>query len=1162
MANLTRTLWPLGWTPSASELGDPSGLLRADNLTMDETGALTLARGLVKQYDLSGVPVTIFSRNIDGVEKTYIGLDGGTIVRDGAVIASGTDRPCFGDAFGKVFISAGTTRKKDSGGTLRDLGMQKPTTPPDYEVQSQIKVELTAGSWEMIEGHNPTNEGDSYKVYVATDTLRGVVKKSGGGETNTLAMGGDITNYDPNQDTFYFLLQMHDPTLFTRFRVEILLDDDTNYFWHEWRPDTDPFLVGINQQSVLSCKRSDFTRQGDDTLLGWDKVTGVRVSGEATADTYFLTGEHRFVGGPRGQLSGFYKYAFQAIYNDGTYEAKSPLSPACQTVYVENGRVVVGPIGQSDANEYWIYRRSVIEQVESNLVQSHLDKWYFVGSVTSGTLEDSMSDTQAIELNIVPSEYLVSVKDITDSILDMEGLDGGRMLYMTFKELLLTDFLNPDAIDTRFVFRVSGDSTEKNLWIRKITNQTRILATTKDLYEISGTLGELPDGSLDISIRAIGEAFPPISSNVAAANGGLFYAAKDGWRITNGSNSTLLSQEMDQLWAGKDCHGVPGISILPGISTAYPIAIGRDRLYAVAPLTDGSRRLFILNLATKQWELRYIDPIALGVSTSGHILAGFGGGSGNSLYYVGESDSDIGVPITLKTVFDHNGQPRNRKDTFTLKLVMDTGGSDVSVLLGKDGGSPTNLGNVSSDGIRTFYFKLDGLTLGFRYSLNIVDVDGDITRFKLTEYTIEYDPRPEQVNYLRIPSTNLSTLARKRFISYAFVIDTLGHDITFTPYVDGTAKTTSICTKSQKLTFIHFFLENTEGIDIGGLLTGAGQDDVFEYYGPNLEETVSEKLPPPARFLVIPASDYGNPNRKRHTSYKFAINTRGGSVRFTPRVDGVAYAAMDFSTTEKRIVEYFFDVTLDVVGIDIGGTLQSLSALEFEYYGTIVPQTLEVLPDRLRSLYINTTNFGVAAKKRIRTVPLIIDTRGTDCVYTPRVDGVDYPPATFNTDGKRTVYYFFITDVFGIDVGGSLISQGDAEHAFEFYGFGEPVDVETLPPPKKFDQFQPMRFDKIGKLFTIRIRAIFTGTTTSVPFSIYSEASPTLPGNSSALYSSTFPVVPNVDSVYEINLPHNVNLTTMRLTLGPCASEFHRFDVQVRVAQSGMQSSSKWVTLN
>jgi hypothetical protein len=257
-------------------------------------------------------------------------------------------------------------------------------------------------------------------------------------------------------------------------------------------------------------------------------------------------------------------------------------------------------------------------------------------------------------------------------------------------------------------------------------------------------------------------------------------------------------------------------------------------------------------------------------------------------------------------------------------------------------------------------------------------------------------------------------------------------------------------------------------------------------------------------------------------------------------------------------VEYFF--TVDTIGIDIGGTLAA-SSTPFEFYGVVIPQTVEKLPDRLEFYKTPNTNFGAAARKRLRTIPIVIDTYGQPVTFTPIVDGVlQGNTTTLQSFGKTTLYHYFINDVFGTDFGGTFQSQGN--QPFEFYEYGQPEDVEVLPVPKKYDQLGPIRLDKIGKLFGFRLRLIMNGSTTSLPYQILGDYSPTDPTyGTPILYSSTIQVFPGLDNVYEVFLPKSVNTDIVRLVLGPTADSFHRYDVHVKVQTSGMESDSQWVPI-
>jgi len=879
-----------------------------------------------------------------------------------------------------------------------------------------------------------------------------------------------------------------------------------------------------------------------------------------------------------GPLNGSYTYLCVNLNNNGIYVARSPAGTATSAQSFTNGTAVITPAaGDAQTNRIEIYRRSIYVDGET----PRLSQYYLIGTVDpGGSFTDDISDQTALLIGQKANLFLKSLQPLADGngilepIYGVEGLFYERMLYMSLSFIYISDRLNPDAVDSRFTIRAFGDPTEKNLWIKKLTNSVLILGTSKNLYEITGTFAELPDGTVDVQLNPIGENHPPLTTDCCSSGGTVFYMGSDGVRATSGSNSQLISPQLRSLFQGQNCHGIAPVVISQ--YARYAMAIGKTKLYITLPLQNGTRWLLIYDLISKTWRLQYTDPISLTVTQSDRVLVGYN--LTGTTFLVGqlfEVDDGAGFnnpdgsaihgqAIYFLTVFDHNNQPRNRKDTFTLKIVCDTGGADLSVYMGKDGGDLIFLEDINCNGVTTNYIPLDSesLTLGFRYAIKLVDKNYLIT-FKLYEITIEYEPRPEQLNYLRIPPSNLGTISRKRISDYALVIDTLGNDVELTPYIDnsnaGVLPAKTIINNDTKQTYIHFFTQEQIGTDISGILKSVNPDNPFEFYGLNTEEIVSEKLPTPVKFLVIPNSDYGSPNRKRHTSYKFQINTRGKNVLFTPLLDNIAHATAIFNTLTKTTVDYYFNTTEgDVIGIDIGGTLASLEDTPFEFYGTVIPQEIEVLPARLEFFRIPNTNFGLAAKKRVRTIPLVIDTRGRDVIYTPIVDGVLGISSTHNTQGKITSYHYFQGDSFGTDYGGQLLCP--TGH-FEFYGIGDNVTVEQLPVPKKYDQIGPQRFDKIGKLFSFRLRMIMTGTTTSVPFSILGDSGGSHPSYGTALYTGSFNVVPGVDDIYQIDLPKNVNTSVFRLILGPTNDAFHRYDLMIRVATSGMETDAKWVPI-
>ena len=498
--------------------------------------------------------------------------------------------------------------------------------------------------------------------------------------------------------------------------------------------------------------------------------------------------------------------------------------------------------------------------------------------------------------------------------------------------------------------------------------------------------------------------------------------------------------------------------------------------------------------------------------------------------------------MKLLTVYDADSKPKNRKDLYTLKVDMNSGGDNVTITLRAltDDSTPVSFAVTTSFTGRTQKTFAIYTTLGIRKWMQLEISSSAVSACTIYNYSIDYELRPTQLTDLRIPPSNLGVQGRKRIPEIPMVIDTLGNAVTFTPLLDGTSETPGTITTTNKTTYNYQFSSDKRAIDVGGLLSCT--TGVFEFY-----ELVSprevEVLPDSLKFKRISATNLGTSSRKRIAQFAFVIDTKGNNVTFVPIVDGVSFVSATYNTTRKQTVIYTF--ITESVGIDIEGTLTA-AAGDFEYYGPDYSDCVyEKLPALASFMRMNTTNWNSAAKKRIRTIPLVIDTKGNNVVFTPSVDGVAYPATTFNTPEKRTVLYYFITDAFGIDVGGTLSGTG-----FEFYGMLTPEVVEVLPVAKRFDQLGPIEFKKLGKLFSFRLRLIPTGT--SISYAVYMQ--------DVVVTSGTIVVTPDVQAVYEVKFPKFIMGQVCRIELQSSA-EFHRLSGEYQVAISGAQTDMKWVKM-
>ena len=1154
MAAITRKDWPLGWVPSADfHNGDVRGLARMDNLTIDETGALTLTPGISDIYTFGGFPHTIYSKFFGNTKVRYTCNSNAEITRNGTTINTGghPERAAFGTSRGYVLICSGNARIKDDSVNTYPLGISTPLGPPGVANNVQPQTDITAG------GASTTADAGS-PDFIAVNTPALIV-------TDT-TVTGSITPL--SEDGIYFNVRVGNTSKLKTVKIVFYLDsvsNESDYYWYEWANDSNsPFTRGINAWTTLGATRGNFQRSGTSFDKDWTTVVGCEVFFEfSEAVTANLVNEIRAVGGILGPLNDTYDYVQIYVTNDGKYIAKSPESPVAGEVFVSHGYTTITPHTAgipSEVTHIWIYRRSSRSSIPYfgrplDAVQV-LDKYYKVLEIPApfAPTVDNISDEDLLIANDYLKPGLINVQAIIGDIIGIVGDYNGRVLYITTNEVYVSERENPDLVDPALILKLSGDTTTKNLWVYKFDTGRILIGTTTDVYELSGTLSDTPDGGIDASILPLGVSHPPISSEVAAYQGTLFYLSSQGVTSLAGANSIIISPQLNLLFQGATRYGIAPVLLSPNDAIAAPICVGKNKLFISLPLMDGTRRCFVYDFSKQYWHPYYTDPISLLNEEDGAIIAGYGGGSGNALREIYTySITSYPQDIHLRTFHDDDNLPRNRKDVFTLKVTADTGNGPVNISIAKNGSEQyvQVMTSVQFNGREEKLITIaETIGLGKTFSVKITGTA--LTTCKIYNFSIEYDARPEQLTYFRIPYTNVGSASRKRFVNFPFEIDTLGQSCEYFPLIDGAVFTpTSIFSFERKATHIHYFDTEAVGTDIGGIICG-----LFEFYGVRYDEIISEKMPNPVTYLRIPQTDYGTPNRKRHSSYKFRINTRGSQVRFTPRIDGTNYSTLDFTTSEPQVVEYFF--TADTIGINIGGVLESLSSPKtpFEFYGEIKPQDLEVLPPRLLEFRIPENNFGVAAKKRIRTIPMVINTNGEDVTFTPIVDGVSGTATTLNTTTKKTIYHYFNADSFGIDYSGDLVATSSTP--FEWYGFGKLEGVEVLPIPKQYDQIGPLRFDKLAKFQAMRIRMIATGST--IPVTIYNEVEGSLELTSNTgEYTTTLHTTPNKDDVYELIIPKTVNGTVFRVTLGPVTSPFYRYDIQIKLVDSGGQASPKWV---
>src|SRR3989304_3375238 len=271
--NLTREHWPNGWIPSDDEYnGRNTGLVRMDNLSLDEQGILSLAKGAsnVNSTDLWYTPTAVYSKVINNQKHRFVSLSDASI---GHVVGTGdfttlftgasAVRATFGNGLGHVFIYSGNTRKKYDGTNLTDITPEKPASAPTVAEAAKndfIFVDSDFSQFTIPDGTLVDQSGNVLDF--TTGSSVGVAQFIPGSPWNSLVLGagGEGTP----EDMFNMYLRFSNPELVTSVKVVFSLDASfdplRNAYSYEWfnYGDGNIFYSGSDSWSIFKVSRKDF----------------------------------------------------------------------------------------------------------------------------------------------------------------------------------------------------------------------------------------------------------------------------------------------------------------------------------------------------------------------------------------------------------------------------------------------------------------------------------------------------------------------------------------------------------------------------------------------------------------------------------------------------------------------------------------------------------------------------------------------------------------------------------------------------------------------------------------------------------------------------------------------------------------------------------------
>ncbi|HWY35857.1 MAG TPA: hypothetical protein VNX68_14535, partial [Nitrosopumilaceae archaeon] len=201
--------------------------------------------------------------------------------------------------------------------------------------------------------------------------------------------------------------------------------------------------------------------------------------------------------------------------------------------------------------------------------------------------------------------------------------------------------------------------------------------------------------------------------------------------------------------------------------------------------------------------------------------------------------------------------------------------------------------------------------------------------------------------------------------------------------------------------------------------------------------------------ILSPVFDNGTPTQ-RHEFYILKIRLQtGAGENLTVKVildDGTTYT-VGTVTSNGSVTQQNIPCSIDE-GIPLGKFWQYI------FTGTFTNFTLDDIelvfdtrPIQTSHIHLLPDNFGTTGRKRIPTIPFVIDTLGVTVAFIPIVDGATQTPMNISCSRKQSFDYEFTSDVPGIDWEFKLQTELGL---FEFFGLNTPQYIEKLPEPEMF----------------------------------------------------------------------------------------------------------------
>jgi hypothetical protein len=859
---LTRRAWN-GWRPDVDKVNGPAeALLRADNLQLDEMGALALRLGSSK---INGSPLTdrdvrsLFTAVLNGTRYRFAGVSD-SVYMNGAKVTSfplSSADIAFGSYQGQVFVARETSKSKSDGTTVRNWGIAQTGGAPtvaglaaDAKTFATCKSADAEFAWTYDDATGAGYQTGYDGVANAAAVLRpkvadgiGIITKTFGGATDFTTYTGGKTGDDNDTIEFYFFLTA--PASFISLTLDIDVNDGTflqDYYSHVY---SDP--AGHPPEGPRDPRTQDGIIDGNFRVTGHDRTRINAITAGLTSGNDVPRAPRQFPAGwtrlqiPRASMSRvgatFGKdwatvkavrftvteesggvnalVAFQSLRIFGS--TVRTLSGKCAWTYVlarNTGTYVAlsAPSSVSATTQMNqqgatvtvpadVLRDSQVNEIWLYRMDDAFDDFYRVAVQTavSGTGSVAIDDTMS-DADALDANIPLQENLGTppNSIIGIAGPYYDRLFCLTATDLYPSKGLNPDSFDALQVIHIAG-ADEVALWVAK-TYGGLFIGTTKDIYVLEGDGTENADRTVNFLKRPLNIDYPPISPAFAQEGNLLIYQSANGWRVCEGTHSASLSSATSLLYRGITRHGVSAPNLATG---RFRACVAHGKLWAITPEgveTDTTKTVYRYANDAQRWErCTYSTALrSIAREPDGTLIAGDNNGT---VWILDDPTATGDAGATIPVVL------WTKCDDAENPFIRKDPG-DLHVRL--DSGNTAMALDVHLDGSDTSAITLAPSQNGIGVSaFDLATVlpfkqvqlrlTGNVTSLHWYDFILNYRDRPAPV-IGRVVSTNQGTPGQKVLTGFEIKLNTFGVARRITPILDNapTEETFSVTTDTYE----------------------------------------------------------------------------------------------------------------------------------------------------------------------------------------------------------------------------------------------------------------------------------------------------------------------------------------------------------------------------